>query len=137
MNTSTTENMGLFMLELGDTLYDRLRTLNDTGAFLQHRDVTMGFARNIETFSPYTVAKADFEPIGSYKDKAIIVYGIPRHLMHMSYKEVGFGLYDDEDSVCVRLDIDALRTLIMEPELLIEQFTSAEMLIRNLDKLLS
>ena len=124
----TQTDMELFLLDLDFTLYQRLLMITEVQPTMAYTDVAMGFTKDLD-LTPTVVMRADLHPIGNDGDTAIIVFALAKY--------TGFGLYDEDDSVCLQLmDADQLKSLVMGEGSQYEQYMRAKQVVDRLDELI-
>ena len=95
----------------------------------EHQNADFGLAKS-RTFSLLSLTNGDYTSVGStLDDKAIVVYRLA--------KDIGFGLFDEDTSVCLPIDLDELIDEIMEiPSGMVRDFM-IQMMFTDLDKLVA
>jgi len=95
---------------------------------MHHHDVEFGITKNRETFSVLSLTRGHYHPIGNAGNYAIVIYKEAKH--------IGFGLFDEDQTTCLPIDIDEVIMELMEAHSdPIMQRMQMEMLLLNLDHL--
>ena len=120
-----------YVADAPELLLEALKKINSSYRAherMQHHNVEFGITKNRDTFSTLTLTRGHYHQIGSTDGNRVLV-------IYKEAKHVGFGLFDEDLSTCLPLDLDELMDEIKQEVNSIVVRMSIEMILVDMHQL--